>query len=208
MHTHRPNPHCACVTRRASPSFPPPPRHRSVGGVVISTYNMVAFRGHRSGESERLLASIRGREWGLMLLDEVHVVPAAMFRKVVAITKAHCKLGLTATLVREDERIDHLNFLIGPKLYEANWLDLQRGGFIANVQCVEVWCPMTKQFFAEYLDPQHAARRQALYVMNPNKFRACQFLMQYHELRGDKARRGGGSGTGACLLSPLLPAKR
>ena len=70
----------------------------------MSTYNMIAFQGRRSEESERILASIRGREWGLMLLDEVHVVPAAMFRKVVSITKAHCKLGLTATLVREDER--------------------------------------------------------------------------------------------------------
>lgn len=58
--------------------------------------------------------------------------------------KAHCKLGLTATLVREDERIADLNFLIGPKLYEANWLDLTRAGHIANVQCAEVWCPMTK----------------------------------------------------------------
>ena len=47
-------------------------------------------------------------------------------------------LGLTATLVREDEKVEHLNFLIGPKLYEANWLDLQRDGHIANVQCVEV----------------------------------------------------------------------
>ncbi len=63
---------------------------------------------------------------------------------MIGIVKAHCKLGLTATLVREDERISDLNFLIGPKLYEANWLDLTRAGHIANVQCVEVWCPMTK----------------------------------------------------------------
>lgn len=158
-----------------------------VPGVVVSTYNMIAFKGHRSEESERILASIRGREWGLMLLDEVHVVPAAMFRKVVGITKAHAKLGLTATLVREDERIDHLNFLIGPKLYEANWLDLQRSGFIANVQCAEVWCPMTKEFYAEYLKKDNTGRRQALYCMNPTKFQTCQYLMQYHEQeRGDK----------------------
>jgi DNA excision repair protein ERCC-3 len=157
------------------------------GGVVVTTYNMIAFRGRRSEESERILNTIRGREWGLMLLDEVHVVPAAMFRKVVGITKAHAKLGLTATLVREDARIEHLNFLIGPKLYEANWLDLQRSGFIANVQCAEVWCPMTKEFYAEYLRPENAARKQALYVMNPSKFRTCQYLMQYHEqARGDK----------------------
>lgn len=52
------------------------------------------------------------------------MVPAHMFRKVLDKTKAHTKLGLTATLVREDDKIDDLNFLIGPKLYEANWLDL------------------------------------------------------------------------------------
>ena len=49
-----------------------------------------------------------------------------------------CKLGLTATLVREDDRIQDLNFLIGPKLYEANWMELQNSGFIAKVQCGEV----------------------------------------------------------------------
>ena len=64
--------------------------------------------------------------------------------QVICIVKAHCKLVLTATLVREDERIADLNFLIGPKLYEANWLDLTRAVHIANVQCAEVWCPMTK----------------------------------------------------------------
>lgn len=72
-------------------------------------------------------------------------------RKVVGIIKAHCKLGLTATLVREDDRINDLNFLIGPKLYEANWLDLTRAGHIANVSCAEVWCSMDKDFYKEYL---------------------------------------------------------
>ena len=52
--------------------------------------------------------------------------------------QAHTKLGLTATLVREDDKIADLNFLIGPKLYEANWLELSKGGFIAKVQCAEV----------------------------------------------------------------------
>lgn len=68
---------------------------------------------------------------------------------------------IAATLVREDERITDLNFLIGPKLYEANWLDLVKGGFIANVQCAEVWCPMTKEFFAEYLKKENSKKRQA-----------------------------------------------
>ncbi|XP_054824914.1 general transcription and DNA repair factor IIH helicase subunit XPB1 isoform X1 [Prosopis cineraria] len=162
-------------------------RFRGNAGVVVTTYNMVAFGGKRSEESEKIIEEIRNREWGLLLMDEVHVVPAHMFRKVISLTKSHCKLGLTATLVREDERITDLNFLIGPKLYEANWLDLVKGGFIANVQCAEVWCPMTKEFFAEYLKKENSKKRQALYVMNPNKFRACEFLIKYHETqRGDK----------------------
>lgn len=162
-------------------------RFRGNAGVVVTTYNMVAFGGKRSEESEKIIEEIRNREWGLLLMDEVHVVPAHMFRKVISITKSHCKLGLTATLVREDERITDLNFLIGPKLYEANWLDLVKGGFIANVQCAEVWCPMTKEFFAEYLKRDNSKKKQALYVMNPNKFRACEFLIRFHEQqRGDK----------------------
>lgn len=162
-------------------------KFRGNTGVVVTTYNMVAFGGKRSEDSEKIIEEIRNREWGLLLMDEVHVVPAHMFRKVISITKSHCKLGLTATLVREDERITDLNFLIGPKLYEANWLDLVKGGFIANVQCAEVWCPMTKEFFAEYLKKENSKKKQALYVMNPNKFRACEFLIRFHEQqRGDK----------------------
>lgn len=57
---------------------------------------------------------------------------------MLTIVQAHCKLGLTATLVREDDKIVDLNFLIGPKLYEANWMELQNNGYIAKVQCAEV----------------------------------------------------------------------
>ena len=85
------------------------------------------------------------------ILAEVHTIPAPMFREVLTAVKAHCKLGLTATLVREDDKINDLNFLIGPKIYEANWLELQKRGFIARVQCAEVWCPMSPEFYREYL---------------------------------------------------------
>ena len=67
--------------------------------------------------------AIRPRAFALCM--QVHVVPANTFLTCTTRTKSRCKLGLTATLVREDEKIDDLNFLIGPKLYEANWLDLQ-----------------------------------------------------------------------------------
>lgn len=83
---------------------------------------------------------------------EVHTIPAKMFRRVLTIVQSHCKLGLTATLLREDDKIVDLNFLIGPKLYEANWLELQKKNYIAKVQCAEVWCPMTPEFYREYLN--------------------------------------------------------
>jgi len=154
--------------------------------VLITTYTMVSFSGKRSGESEKVMKAIRGREWGLMLMDEVHVVPAKMFRRVVGSVKAHCRLGLTATLVREDDLISDLNFLIGPKLYEANWMDLTAQGFLANVQCIEAWCPMTGPFMKEYLSAKNARLKQLLYVMNPSKLRTVEFLVRFHEERGDK----------------------
>ncbi|KAH9464552.1 hypothetical protein MJO28_001751 [Puccinia striiformis f. sp. tritici] len=154
-------------------------------GIVVSTYSMVANRTKRSHDSQKMMDFLTSREWGLIILDEVHVVPAAMFRRVVGTIKAHAKLGLTATLVREDDKIDDLNFLIGPKLYEANWMDLAAKGHIANVQCAEVWCPMTPEFYREYLR-EKSRKKNLLYCMNPQKFQACQFLIKYHEDRGDK----------------------
>jgi DNA excision repair protein ERCC-3 len=153
--------------------------------ILITTYSMVAFGGRRAEESEMILSVLENVEWGLAILDEVHVVPAKMFRNVLTRLKTHCKLGLTATLVREDTMITDLNFLIGPKLYEANWQDLARQGHIAQVQCAEVWCPMTSEFYREYLRAAPRTRR-LLYTMNPNKFVATQYLITYHEARGDK----------------------
>ncbi|CUM64601.1 uncharacterized protein PRCAT00002209001 [Priceomyces carsonii] len=157
----------------------------SDAGLVVSTYSMVANTRNRSHDSQKVMDFLTSREWGFIILDEVHVVPAAMFRRVVTTIAAHAKLGLTATLVREDDKIDDLNFLIGPKLYEANWMDLAQKGHIANVQCAEVWCPMTSEFYQEYLR-ETSRKKMLLYIMNPTKFQACQFLIHYHEKRGDK----------------------
>jgi DNA excision repair protein ERCC-3 len=154
--------------------------------VLITTYTMVSFSGKRSAQAQEIMDIICSREWGLLLLDEVHVVPAKMFRRVVGSVKAHCRLGLTATLVREDDLISDLNFLIGPKLYEANWMDLTAQGYLANVQCVEIWCPMTGPFMKEYLCASNSRLQQLLYVMNPSKLRAVEFLVRFHEARGDK----------------------
>ncbi|KAJ4275773.1 DNA repair helicase RAD25 [Fusarium oxysporum] len=154
-------------------------------GVIVTTYSMVTNSRERAHDSKKMMDFLAGREWGLMLLDEVHVVPANMFRRVISSIKTHSKLGLTATLLREDDKIDHLNFLIGPKLYEANWMELSQQGHIAKVQCAEVWCSMPTVFYEQYLQVSSRMKR-TLAAINPSKFQACQFLINYHEARGDK----------------------
>lgn len=155
-------------------------------GIIISTYSMISNARKRSYDAEKVMAEIRKREWGLLIADEVHVVPANIFKKVTYEIASHAKLGLTATLLREDDKIDDLNFLIGPKLYEANWQELSEQGHIARVQCAEVWCQMTPEFYTEWLKPSSLQKRALLSIMNPKKFQACQFLINYHESRGDK----------------------
>ncbi len=154
-------------------------------GIIITTYSMVTNTRERAHESAKMMHFLQNREWGLILLDEVHVVPAQMFRNVIGSIKSHSKLGLTATLLREDDKIEDLNFLIGPKLYEANWMELAQQGHIARVQCAEVWCPMSVEFYEQYM--QANVRDRSLFcAMNPCKFQACQYLIKYHEKRGDK----------------------
>lgn len=154
-------------------------------GILITTYSMIAYAGKRSFEAQKIMNSIQSHEWGIMILDEVHVVPAQMFRKTVSTVQHHTKLGLTATLVREDDKIEDLNFLIGPKLYEADWQHLSAQGHIARVEGAEVWCKMTAEFYREYLI-ESSAKKRVLAIMNPTKFQICEYLIDKHERRGDK----------------------
>ena len=153
--------------------------------ILITTYSMLSFSGKRSHDAKKIVEQIEKNIWGNLMLDEVHVVPALMFRKVLSIVTHKSKLGLTATLLREDDKIDDLNFLIGPKLYEADWQTLSQAGHIATVKCFEVWCEMTKEFYKEYLNV-NARRKNVLTIMNPAKFRTCEYLIKMHEARGDK----------------------
>lgn len=160
--------------------------HRGVpasNSVVICTYSMLSRgeTGRRAADTARVFDYLRSQEWGLMILDEVQTVPAETFQKVLTSIPSHCKLGLTATLVREDGKIDDLRFLIGPKLYEANWMDLQAAGYIANVSCSEVWCPMTPAFYREYLCEDYSMHlRRKIYVCNPIKWQVWSHLLVSH----------------------------
>lgn len=125
-------------------------------GLPVKTYSFVA-------SCSKLFQNIQFCDAAAALLV-VGEVSGSLFTWPWCLWVGHlpteCHECFTATLVREDDRISDLNFLIGPKLYEANWLDLVKGGFIANVQCAEVWCPMTKEFYAEYLKKENSRKRQ------------------------------------------------
>eukprot|EP00056_Hartaetosiga_gracilis_P000746 m.40253 g.40253 ORF g.40253 m.40253 type:complete len:787 (-) comp10337_c0_seq1:68-2428(-) len=154
--------------------------------ILCATYSMLASKANRSEEAKRMINWIKERDWGLMILDEVQTVPAKTFRELLTRIPARCKLGLTATLVREDGKISDLRFMVGPKLYEANWIDLQECGYIARVKCLEVWCPMLPQFYSEYCRAASHRLKLKLCVCNPSKFMAAEFLIRKHEARGDK----------------------
>jgi len=116
--------------------------------IVISTYTMISKKDElRSQYSRNYVDAIGGVEWGLLVLDEVQVAPAEVFKRAfLNKTRSHCKLGLTATLIREDNKIEDLQFYIGPKLYEESWIELTKQGYLAKVQCVEIRVKMSNVF--------------------------------------------------------------
>ncbi|KAF4733554.1 hypothetical protein FOZ62_024470, partial [Perkinsus olseni] len=155
--------------------------------ILISTYSMFSVSYERmSRASKAVFESVTKLEWGLLVADEVQVMPAKTFRSVATTVRAHCKLGLTATLVREDELVEDLQYLIGPKLYEANWQELVNAGYLARVQCIEVWSEMPPLFWKAYLETSSYHVKRALYTSNTNKLTACEYLVALHESRGDK----------------------
>jgi len=107
---------------------------KQVRPVTIATYQVVTTR--RKGAYTHL-ELFDARDWGLVVYDEVHLLPAPVFR-MTADLQARRRLGLTATLVREDGREGDVFSLIGPKRYDAPWRDIEQQGWIAPADCVEV----------------------------------------------------------------------
>jgi DNA excision repair protein ERCC-3 len=155
--------------------------------ICITTYGMLTSPNKRSQGSEAFMAEVKKRKWGLMLLDEAHTAPAEQYRTVIEFAKPLCKLGLTATLVREDDKIADLGELIGPKIYQANWLDLEKAGHISKLECYEVTCKMDPEFAEAYNEsPITPKRKHLLQALNPVKFAVCRHLINTHEALGDK----------------------
>src|SRR6188472_46794 len=107
---------------------------KEIRPVTIATYQVMTTK--RSGVY-RHLELLDARDWGLIIYDEVHLLPAPIFR-MTADLQARRRLGLTATLVREDGREGDVFSLIGPKRYDAPWKDIEAQGWIAPADCVEV----------------------------------------------------------------------
>ena len=107
---------------------------KELAPVTIATYQILTTK--KKGEFAHL-ALLNARDWGLIIYDEVHLLPAPIF-KMTADLQARRRLGLTATLVREDGRESDVFSLIGPKRFDAPWKDIEAQGYIAPAKCFEI----------------------------------------------------------------------
>jgi len=112
---------------------------KEIRPVTIATYQVMT---RRSKGEYRHLELFDSRDWGLVIYDEVHLLPAPVFR-MTADLQSRRRLGLTATLVREDGREGDVFSLIGPKRFDAPWRDIEQQGWIAPAECVEVRVTLT-----------------------------------------------------------------
>src|SRR4249920_700910 len=112
---------------------------KEIRPVTIATYQVLTLR--RKGVYPHL-ELLDARDWGLVIYDEVHLLPAPIFR-MTADLQARRRLGLTATLVREDGREGDVFSLIGPKRFDAPWKDIEAQGYIAPAECIEVRVSLT-----------------------------------------------------------------
>ncbi|MGD7001927.1 DNA repair helicase XPB [Corynebacterium halotolerans] len=113
---------------------------KEIRPVTIATYQVVTRK--TKGEY-RALELFDSRDWGLIIYDEVHLLPAPVFR-MTSDLQSRRRLGLTATLVREDGREGDVFSLIGPKRYDAPWKEIEAAGYIATAECVEVRTTMSE----------------------------------------------------------------
>jgi DNA excision repair protein ERCC-3 len=150
---------------------------KEVRPVTISTYQMLTWRRNKTGDFEHF-DLFRRENWGLVVYDEVHLLPAPIFR-VTAELQARRRLGLTATLVREDGKEDEVFCLIGPKRYDVPWKVLEGQGFIATARCVEVRVPMPPALRRTY-EGADARRRFRVSSENPAKLEVIRSLIAQH----------------------------
>ncbi|MDX2177876.1 MAG: helicase-associated domain-containing protein [Candidatus Sumerlaeia bacterium] len=153
---------------------------KEIKPVTISTYQLMTFRKKKTDEFAHM-ELFNSENWGLIVYDEVHMLPAPVFRTVADI-QARRRLGLTATLVREDGLADDVFSLIGPKKFDVPWRQLESQGWIATAECVEMRVPLPSAMKVDYAVAD--AREQfRIASESPAKVPVLLSLLERH--RGD-----------------------
>ena len=148
---------------------------KEIKPVTIATYQVVTRK--TKGEY-RALELFDSRDWGLVIYDEVHLLPAPVFR-MTSDLQSRRRLGLTATLVREDGREGDVFSLIGPKRYDAPWKELEHAGFIATADCVEVRVDMNAEERMVYATAE-SRDRYRISATADAKFTAVKDIIDKH----------------------------
>ena len=139
---------------------------KEIKPVTVTTYQMLTYRKTKDGPFAHMNLMMV-RNWGLIIYDEVHVVPAPVFRATTEL-QAKRRLGLTATLIREDGLESDTFSLVGPKCYDVPWKELEQKGFIAEAVCCEVRVPLPAEKASEYV---HASDKVQFRIASENTFK-------------------------------------
>ena len=155
---------------------------KNIRPVTLTTYNILTYRRSKTDDFLHFKLFSRDNRWGLIIYDEVHLLPAPVFRFTAEI-QATRRLGLTATLVREDGREDEVFSLIGPKKFDLPWRALEEGGWIAEAGCVEIRVDLGVEERGQYAA---SSNRQKFRIAseNPNKLEVVDHLIGQHD--GDR----------------------
>ena len=148
---------------------------KTIKPVTVATYQVLTWRPDKEGPYPHF-SIFHERPWGLIIYDEVHMLPAPVFR-VVADLQAVRRVGLTATLVREDGCEGYVFSLVGPKRYDVPWKELERDQWIASAECIEVRIDLPA---AQEIDYAVAGTREKHKIasMNPDKIPVVQQIIQ------------------------------
>jgi len=146
--------------------------------VTVATYQILTWRPRRDAPFPHF-SLFNARDWGLIIYDEVHLLPAPVFR-ITAEIQARRRLGLTATLVREDGQEEDVFTLIGPKRYDVPWKELERKGFIATATCTEIRLPLAEPLRMAYATSDRRAQFR-ISSENPWKDEVVKVLIRQHE---------------------------
>lgn len=148
---------------------------KEIKPVTIATYQILTAK--RGGDFAHL-ALLDALDWGLVIYDEVHLLPAPVF-KLTAELQARRRLGLTATLVREDGRESDVFSLIGPKRFDAPWKEIEQEGFISPAECKEIRIDLEPDERLQYAAASDAERYR-LAATSPRKIEIAKKLIAAH----------------------------